>query len=232
MVHLSQYIRQQDNFVCPPGMSQGGIATSLGISRAHAAIELKRAMDAGRVTVRIAHVTGASSRRKVYALTPRGKGIADAIRGRALSMTTELFLPDGQRETMEGRRAFETLRRHGIPDGHAVVLLLTHGRIDVGKAVRRRLAAKGRAGASAALTQRVTVPSGLRLIRPKPRGSSAKTVSMVTGPVLPLWRSTRARSVFTVRRGMSAYHTSTRPPRSRSSGAVCRTAWLVPSCSD
>ena len=149
MVHLSQYIRQQDNFVCPPGMSQGGIATSLGISRAHAAIELKRAMDAGRVTVRIAHVTGASSRRKVYALTPRGKGIADAIRSRALAVTTELFLPDGRRETMEGRRAFETLRRHGIPDGHAVVLLLTHDRIDVGKAVRRRLAAKGRAGASA-----------------------------------------------------------------------------------
>jgi len=149
IVHLSQYVRWQDDFVCPPGMSQGGIAGSLGISRAHAAIELRRAMDAGRVTVRIAHVTGAPTRRKVYQLTPRGRSIADSVRGRALAVTMDLFLPGGERETMEGRRALETLRRHGIPEGRAVLLLLTRDRIDVEKAARHRLAEKGRASASA-----------------------------------------------------------------------------------
>lgn len=137
IVHLSQYIRQQDEFVCPPGMSQGGIATSLGITRAHTAIELRRQMDAGRVTVRIAHVTGEPTRRKVYALTPRGTGVAHTVRGRVLGVTTELSLPDGQTELMEGRRALETLRRHGVPEGRAVVLLLTLDRIDVRKAARR-----------------------------------------------------------------------------------------------
>lgn len=148
IVHLSQYVRQQDDFVCPLGMSQGGIATSLGISRAHAAIELRRAMDARRVTVRIAHVKGEPTRRKVYALTPHGRGIAHSVRGRAMAVTTELFLPDGQTESMEGRRALETLRRHGIPEGRAVLLLLTLDRIDVEKAARRRLAAKRRAAVS------------------------------------------------------------------------------------
>ena len=148
IVHLSQYVRRQDDFVCPPGMSQGGIATSLGISRAHAAIELRRAMDAGRVTRRIAHVTGEPSRRKVYALTPQGRLIADSVRSRALAVTTELVLPDGLRETMEGRRAIETLRWHGIPEGRAVLLLLTLDRIDVGKAALQPLAAKAKAGPS------------------------------------------------------------------------------------
>jgi DNA-binding MarR family transcriptional regulator len=146
MVHLSQYVRHQDAFVCPPGMSQGGIAISLGISRAHAAIELRRAMDAGRVTVRTAHVTGASSRRKVYALTHQGRNIAASVRGRALSVTTELFLPGGTRETVDGRRAYEMLRGHGIPEGRALLLLLTRERIDVEKVIRLRLAAKERAG--------------------------------------------------------------------------------------
>jgi len=149
ILHLSQYVRQQDDFVCPSGMSQGGIATSLGISRAHAAIELRRAMDAGRVTVRIAHVTGEPTRRKVYALTRHGRGLADSVRGRALAVTTELFLPDGQKEIMEGRAAIETLRRYGIPEGRAVLLLLTHDRIDVEEMARHRLAEVGRARASA-----------------------------------------------------------------------------------
>ena len=149
IVHLAQYVRHQEEFVCPPGMSQGGIATALGISRAHAAIELRRAMDAGRVTVRIAHVTGAPSRRKVYALTPKGKGLADSVRGRALSRTTELCLPGGPWEPMEGWRALDALRQHGISEGRAVLLLLTRDRIDVEKAIRHRLAAKDRSRGSA-----------------------------------------------------------------------------------
>ncbi len=137
IVHLSQYVRRQDAFVCPPGMSQAGIAASLGITRAHAAIELRRQMDVGRVAVRIAHVTGAPTRRKVYALTPRGLGIVHSVRGRVFRVTRVLCLPEGRTESMEGGRALETLRRYGIPEGRALFLLLTLDRIDVEKAAQR-----------------------------------------------------------------------------------------------
>src|SRR5881397_1771001 len=123
VVHLSQYLRKQDAFVCPPGMSQGGTATSLGITRAHAAIELRRQMDAGRVAVRVAHVTGMPTRRKVYTLTPRGATLADSVRNRALAVTKEMALPNGHTESMSGPQALETLRLYGVPEGRAILLL-------------------------------------------------------------------------------------------------------------
>ena len=130
VVHLSQYLRVQDEYVVPPGMAQEGISTSLGISRAHAAIELKRAMAAGRVEMRIGHVAGRGSRRKVYRLTPRGESLAHSVRDRAFRRTVQLVLPDGQ-EAMPGPRAVEAMRRHGIGEARAVLMLLTADRIDV-----------------------------------------------------------------------------------------------------
>ena len=131
VVHLSQYRRQGDAYVAPPEMSQGGIATALGISRAHAAIELKRAREAGRVEVRMAHVTGAPTRRKVYRLTPKGEGLARAVRNRVLGRIVELVLPDGRAEVMPGLPALQALRRFGVAEGRAVLLLLSRTRIDV-----------------------------------------------------------------------------------------------------
>lgn len=138
VVHLSQYARHQDAYVCPPEMSQAGIAHCLGISRAHAAIELKRQMTAGRVEVRIAHVTGMPTRRKVYRLTPRGEGVARLVRERALRRTAHLVLPNGQSEAMLAPRALEVLRRHGVAEGRALLLLLTRRRIDLRQAGIRR----------------------------------------------------------------------------------------------
>ena len=130
VVHLSQYLRIQDEYVVPPEMAQEGISTSLGISRAHAAIELKRAMVAGRVEMRIGHVAGRGPRRKVYRLTPRGECLARTVRERAFRRTVELVLPDGP-EALPGPRAIEVLRRHGIAEARAVLMLLTADRIDV-----------------------------------------------------------------------------------------------------
>jgi len=138
VVHLSQYLRHGDAYVAPPEMSQGGIAVSLGISRAHAAIELKRARDAGRVEVRMAHVTGAPTRRKVYRLTPKGEGVARTVRNRVLGRIVELVLPDGRSEVMPGLPALHALRRFGVPEGRAVLLLLSRARIDVRQPYVRR----------------------------------------------------------------------------------------------
>lgn len=130
VVHLSQFSGHADAYVCPAEMAQTGIALCLGISRAHAAIELRRQMDAGRVEVRIAHVTGLPTRRKVYHLTPKGEGLARNVRARARDRTVELVLPDGREEMTAGPRALEVLRRHGVAEGRAVLLVLTRMRID------------------------------------------------------------------------------------------------------
>jgi len=140
VVHLAQYTRVQDEFVVPPELGQSGIAHSLGITRAHAAIELRRAMDAGRVEVRTAHITGYPTRRKVYRLTTKGEGIARAVRDRALGRTVELVLPDGRVEALPGPAALDALRRHQIAEARAVLLMLTRRRIDVrGSAIRRSM---------------------------------------------------------------------------------------------
>ncbi len=150
VVHLSQYHRHEDSFVCPPEVAQAGIADTLGISRAHAAIELKRALTAGRIEVRVAHVTGAPTRRKVYRLTPKGEGIARRARTRVLTQPVELVLPSGGVETVPGRQALEILRVHGVSEGRAVFLLLARRRIDlrdlgVRPAFRPRAAKSGEA---------------------------------------------------------------------------------------
>ena len=130
-VHLSQYARHQDDYVVPPEMSQTGIAGSLGISRAHAAIELKRAIEAKRVEVRIGHVTGSPTRRKVYRLTPRGLDLARSVRDRVVSRMVEVVHPDGRAEPLPGPRVLEVLRRHGVGEGRAVLLVLSRSLIDI-----------------------------------------------------------------------------------------------------
>lgn len=138
VVHLSQYVRHEDAYVCPPEIAQMGIARCLGITRAHAAIELKRQMDAGRVTTRIAHVTGLPTRRKVYHLTPKGRGLASEVRTRTLGRTVEIVLPQGGIAKMAGDQALEALRSHGVSEGRAVMLILLRHRIDLRNPTVRR----------------------------------------------------------------------------------------------
>src|SRR5439155_1969466 len=83
LVHLSWYLRYSDAFECPRETTQDGIADALRISRAHAALELKRLRAASKAEERMAHVAGARSRRKVYFLTPSGAGDARALRDHA-----------------------------------------------------------------------------------------------------------------------------------------------------
>jgi tetratricopeptide (TPR) repeat protein len=56
----------------PLDISQDGISQALRISRAHAAVELKKLKDSGEVTEKLAHVKGGKARRKSYFLTPMG----------------------------------------------------------------------------------------------------------------------------------------------------------------
>lgn len=80
LLHLARFSKFQENYDVPPDVSQDGIASALRISRAHAAIELKKLKENSEVNERLAHIKGGKSRRKVYFLTPDGEERARQVR--------------------------------------------------------------------------------------------------------------------------------------------------------
>ncbi|MBP7087483.1 MAG: hypothetical protein KBA58_05430 [Methanomassiliicoccales archaeon] len=73
VLHLAQYSKHLNDFDAPFEVSQDGIGEALRISRAHAAIELKKLKEAGTVSERIAHIRAGPVKRKVYFLTEAGE---------------------------------------------------------------------------------------------------------------------------------------------------------------
>lgn len=80
MLHLAQYSKHLNDFDAPFEVSQDGIGEALRISRAHAAIELKKLKEAGTVTERIAHIRAGPVKRKVYFLTETGEAKAKNLK--------------------------------------------------------------------------------------------------------------------------------------------------------
>src|SRR5512136_1390160 len=76
LFHLSGYIKFEDKYEVPFDVTQDGISQACSISRAHAAIELKKLKATGVVDEKLSHVRRGKSRRKVYSLTPLGKAKA------------------------------------------------------------------------------------------------------------------------------------------------------------
>ena len=130
LVHLSWYLRFSDAFECPKETTQDGIAGGLGISRAHAALELKRLKGNTRVEERMAHVAGARTRRKVYSLTPAGAGAARALRDHARGKAV-LLLDAGERREVRGEEAIDALKGRGIREPEAIQLILGGDLVDV-----------------------------------------------------------------------------------------------------
>jgi tetratricopeptide (TPR) repeat protein len=129
LVHLSWYVRFSDAFECPRETTQDGIAGALGISRAHAALELKRLKASARVEERMAHVPGARTRRKVYFLTPTGAGSARVLRDHARAKSV-LFTDAGDRRQVLGAEAIEALKARGIREPEATQLVLSGDLLD------------------------------------------------------------------------------------------------------
>ncbi len=79
LYHLSAYVKFEDKYESPFDVTQDGISQACSISRAHAAIELKKLKAAAIVDERLSHVRRGKSRRKVYFLTMAGKTKASAV---------------------------------------------------------------------------------------------------------------------------------------------------------
>ena len=130
LVHLAGYLRHADAYECPAEMTQDGIAAGLGLSRAHVALELKRLRSSNKVEERIAHVTAARTRRKVYVLTPPGQELARRMREHARGRTVVLVGPDGPRE-VRGDEALAALREHGVREADGLQRILVGGVVDL-----------------------------------------------------------------------------------------------------
>jgi tetratricopeptide (TPR) repeat protein len=76
LYHLNNYVKFEDKFEAPFDVTQDGISQACQISRAHAAIELKKLKASDIVEERLAHVRRGKVRRKVYFLTVQGKANA------------------------------------------------------------------------------------------------------------------------------------------------------------
>ncbi|WP_019177748.1 tetratricopeptide repeat protein [Methanomassiliicoccus luminyensis] len=80
ILHLSQYSKFKDSYDAPFDISQDGIAAALRISRAHAAIELKKLKETGEVVEDLVHIKKGKTKRKVYFVSPAGEDRAARIK--------------------------------------------------------------------------------------------------------------------------------------------------------
>src|SRR4030067_986851 len=96
LVHLGSFLRFSDAFECPRDTTQEGISRALGISRAHAALELKRLKASAKVEERVRPVGGARPPRRPPGATPdeppRGGGGGRPPRGGARPRRKVYFL--------------------------------------------------------------------------------------------------------------------------------------------
>ena len=76
LYHLNNYVRYEDKYEAPFDVTQDGISQACAISRAHAAIELKKLKASDIVDEKLKHVRRGKARRKVYFLTMSGKSKA------------------------------------------------------------------------------------------------------------------------------------------------------------
>ncbi len=130
IVHLSCYSRFRDEFVCPPEMAQDGMARKLGISRAHAALELKRLKQRNLVESRLAHVMRAKTRRKVYNLTRAGEESANELKENAKQKRVRIIDGNGGLEC-SGLEALRMLCSQGMSESEAYSLMLTSDAITI-----------------------------------------------------------------------------------------------------
>lgn len=111
LYHLSNYVKHEDKYESPFDVTQDGISQACAISRAHAAIELKKLKATGIVDERLAHVRRGKTRRKVYFLTFSGKAkAADVLQyvknnGIATGVDASKVAPESSQRTKGVRRS-------------------------------------------------------------------------------------------------------------------------------
>jgi hypothetical protein len=84
ILHLDRFPKMgpEELYNVPFDLTQDGIASITGISRAHASLELKKLEEHNKVGNWLAHIKSSGSKRKAYYLLPDGKMEAELLRNR------------------------------------------------------------------------------------------------------------------------------------------------------
>jgi len=84
LLHLNRFVSvgPSEQYNIPFDLTQDGIAVVLGISRAHASLELKKLEESGKADNWQAHIKGSGNKRKVYYLLPEGIAEAEMLKKR------------------------------------------------------------------------------------------------------------------------------------------------------
>lgn len=87
LLHLSRFPEYSPDEIynIPFDLTQDGIASVLGISRAHASLELKKLRETEKVYEWLAHIKSSGSKRKAYCLSPDGMRDANLLKERFIS---------------------------------------------------------------------------------------------------------------------------------------------------
>ncbi|MGD1060098.1 MAG: hypothetical protein ABR879_01405 [Methanomassiliicoccales archaeon] len=149
VLYVGRYQKHKDSFDVPFDVSQDGIAGSLGISRAHAAIELKKLRECGDVEEKLAHIKRGRNKRKVYFLSATGEVRAEKILQYANAEGIDLgplldirrskgkdlyaSLSPENKEIVAGASVFrKPFRREALPESSALFLPMDRrGMVDI-----------------------------------------------------------------------------------------------------
>jgi tetratricopeptide (TPR) repeat protein len=117
LYHLNNYIRYEDKFEVPFDVTQDGISQAISISRAHAAIELKKLRHSDLIEERLSHIKKGKSRRKAYSLTPAGKVMASTVTQYAKDNAIDPMVDPGKvvPVTNAGNRSRSSRRSSPLP---------------------------------------------------------------------------------------------------------------------
>ncbi|MBI5000062.1 MAG: tetratricopeptide repeat protein [Euryarchaeota archaeon] len=109
VLHLARFSRFAGEFEVPGAVVQEGVADGAGVTRAHAAVELKKLRDKNLITERLAHVRGAKTKKKAYFLTADGEASAKQMRESALKSRLALVTLDGEERELPGAECLRYL---------------------------------------------------------------------------------------------------------------------------
>lgn len=96
LLHLSRFpgYGPEEDYTVPFDLTQDGIASVVGITRAHASIDLKKLVETDHIVAWQAHIKGSRTKRFVYAIQPKGALEAASIKETVekAGMTVEALL--------------------------------------------------------------------------------------------------------------------------------------------
>lgn len=95
ILHLMDFIPNEEDFEAPEGATQAGIANGVGIERKHVPRAVNKLIDQVLVDTRVSHVKGSRQRKKVYFLSFEGKALARRIWKSLASKEVDIIDDDG-----------------------------------------------------------------------------------------------------------------------------------------